>query len=247
MKSETRTPARVPDTPRRAKSSRNRRCGFNILIVPSPSAPLMIPSSTSGSTDPAPELSFSTRLAGIAKRSSMRSTTNPTSAPRSMTTTRVFSFSGASGSSNRRRVAMTGSTTPRRLARPRRLLGPSGMWARFGSRMISLISSSRKANKSSASRNATRCSSVAVRPSDAAMLAVSTRGASGFGMACRLRLAIAALDVLGERRNFLDRRREFIRAARLLLGRCRCLRCRTSRFLGDGGNLLCATRRLFQR
>ena len=39
----------------------------------------------------------------------------------------------------------------------------------------------------------------------AAMPAVSTRGASGIGMACWLRLAIAALDVLGERRNFLNR------------------------------------------
>ena len=34
---------------------------------------------------------------------------------------------------------------------------------------------------------------------------------------------------------------------RLLLGSGRGLRCRTPCFLGDGGNLLCTTRRLFQR
>ena len=71
--------------------------------------------------------------------------------------------------------------------------------------------------------------------------------AAAFGPARWVRLAIAALDVFGERGDFFDRGRELFGATRLLLGGRRCLRRRASRFLGRRRNLLRAARAFLQR
>ena len=51
--------AREPETPSRVNSSRSSRRGFNILIVLSPSAPLITPSRSVRIDGPAPASSFS--------------------------------------------------------------------------------------------------------------------------------------------------------------------------------------------
>src|SRR6187401_3174557 len=92
--------------------------------------------------------------------------------------------------------------------------------------MISLTPSRRNPIASSATRVTTRC---ALPPCAVRGIALA---------ACGARLAMLALDVLGERRDFLDRRGEILGATRLLTGGSRCLRGGGPGFLGGGGHLL---------
>ena len=96
-------------------------------MVSSPSAPLMTPSSRSGSMPPAPaRLLHPVREASSSPRCD-RQETRPGRRLRSRS--RASRHRGASGRPSRRRRRQSGSTTPRRLASPSRLAAPSGICA----------------------------------------------------------------------------------------------------------------------
>ena len=250
---ETDTPARPRslETPSRANSSRNNRCGFNILIVLSPSAPLMMPSRRSGSTvAPAPASSLFSAISGVAPRARRFDRLQIRPERRDRSRRRASHHQVALREAQAGGVAQRpGSTTPWRLASPSRLRGPSGMWARLGSRAISPTSSSRNPNASSASWNATKC---VIRHFDnadrTAVAGFDCAAASGFGRLDRCGLlAIATLDVLGKRGDFLDRGRKFLGTARLLLRRGRSLGCGATGFLRGSCDLLRTPRTFLQR
>ena len=171
---------RVVATPSCANCPLSSRDGFNNLIVLWPSDPLMVPSSSAGSVAPAPALSCSSRCAASASRRSIRSTTKPTAASPRITITRVCSLASMSGNCSNARRLITGSTIPRKLARPRRLLGTNGIWARSGSRMISVTEASRSANDSPASWKISRFS-------EATSPAPATSGSAAAGRSAILR------------------------------------------------------------
>ena len=104
-----------------------------------------------------------------------------------------------------------------------------------------------EAEQVSAIRKTTRCSGSASPMFEAAAGTAASAAVGRSVPSCRLRLAIAALDVFSERGDLFDRRREILGTARLLPGGGRRLRRRASRFLGHGCNLLGAADRLLHR
>src|SRR6185503_21088476 len=105
------------------------------------------------------------------------------------------------------------------------------------------MSSKRKAKAPSPQRKTTNCFS----PRSASSATASVRAGEPFGAGFGLSLAIAALDVFSQRRDFLDRSGEVFGPARLLLGRGCCFGRGTACLVGSSGDLLGAARSFLHR
>src|SRR4051812_38818538 len=157
--------------------------------------------------------------------------------------TRALSSDREQGKPRRLARLTTGSTTPRRLARPSRLRGASGIWMRRGSRKISPISFRRKAKELPPHLKTMNCCS---GPACLSVTATAV-GASARTVPAAFRLAIAALNIFGKESISLNRRRELFRHLRLLLGCGGRLRGGSARLFGGGGDLLRAASHLLHR